>query len=113
MFRKERLTIEVAGQKQKTTCCARGLFDLLVFIIQHLCTLVNMHNTKNVKEFLEDGSMTTNTAIDKKKPRDPAYYRNWRKQNPEKQKAIMDRFYAKKAAAYTNDLKKIKAELKE
>jgi len=47
---------------------------------------------------LEDAKMATNTAIDKK-PRDPAYYREWRKKNPDKQKAIMERFWAKKVAA--------------
>jgi hypothetical protein len=51
MFREERLTIEVAGQKPKTTCCTRCLFALPVVIIQHLHKLVNRCNIKNVNKY--------------------------------------------------------------
>jgi hypothetical protein len=59
----------------------------------------------------------TTVAINGPKARTPEYYREWRKKNPDKQKAIMDRFYAKKyrkfAEAYNADLQEIQAQLKE
>lgn len=66
---------------------------------------------------VENMEKDTTVAINGPKARTPEYYREWRKKNPDKQKAIMDRFYAKKVAeaekSYTADLGNIQAELKE
>jgi hypothetical protein len=54
---------------------------------------------------------------EQKRAHSAAWHKQWRKDNPEKQQAIMDRFWAKKVAgmqeAHTADLGNIQAELKE
>jgi len=54
---------------------------------------------------------------EQKRARSTETHREWRKNNPEKQQAIMDRFWAKKVAgmekAHAVDLEKIRAEIAE
>lgn len=52
-------------------------------------------------------------TVEQKRARATEMHREWRRNNPEKQKAIMERFWAKKVAAYNADLGNIQAELKE
>lgn len=57
----------------------------------------------------------TPEEIQVRKERSNEWHREWRKKNPEKQKAIMERFWAKKAAEaqqrYAADLENIQTEL--
>lgn len=46
-----------------------------------------------------------------KKAKSAAWHKQWRDKNPEKQQAIMERFWLKKAAKFSADLVKIQAEL--
>jgi len=44
----------------------------------------------------------TPEEVQARKDRSREWHREWRKKNPEAQKAILDRFYAKKAAEAMN-----------
>lgn len=61
--------------------------------------------------------MTEPKTAEQKRARATETHREWRRNNPEKQKAIMERFWAKKVAGmqgtYSTDLGNIQAELKE
>lgn len=61
--------------------------------------------------------MAKRVLTPEQKAHSAAWHKQWREKNPEKQQAIMERFYAKKfkvmQEAYTTDLVKIQAELKE
>jgi hypothetical protein len=57
--------------------------------------------------------MTEIKTPEQKRARSTEKHREWRKANPQKQQAIMQRFWEKKVAAYNADLGNIRTELKE